>query len=115
METRDRLKKVAAKSPEMLSAYSKQRNKVTKEVRNSIQDYYKGLIEKNKGDPKKMRKTINRVLDKDPKSTTLSSIEIDGKTLTKERDVLEALNCHFVSVGPVKLCMTRMSPCVLKT
>ena len=47
-----------------------------------------------------MWKTINRVLDKDVKSTTFSSIEIDGKTLTKERDVLEALNCHFVSVGP---------------
>ena len=30
METRDRLKKIAAKSPEMWSAYSKQRNKVTK-------------------------------------------------------------------------------------
>ena len=47
-----------------------------------------------------MWKTIYRVLDKDAKSTTLASIEIDGKTLTKERDVLEALNCHFVSVGP---------------
>ena len=46
-----------------------------------------------------MWKTINRVLDKDAKSTTLSSIEIDGKTLTKERDVLETLNCHFVSFG----------------
>ena len=38
--------------------------------------------------------------DKDAKSSTLSSIEVDGKTLTKERNVLEALNCHFVSVGP---------------
>ena len=84
----------------MWSAYSKQLNKVTKEIRYSVQDYYKGLIEKDKGDPKKMWKTLNRVLDKDAKSATLSSIEIDGKTLTKERDVLEALNCHFVSVGP---------------
>ena len=56
METRDRLKKIAAKSPEIWSAYSKQRNKVTKEIRNSIQDYYKSLIEKNKGDPKKCGK-----------------------------------------------------------
>ena len=39
-------------------------------------------------------------LDKDAKSTTLSRIEIDGKTLTKECDMLEALSCHFVSVGP---------------
>lgn len=38
---------------------------------------------------------MNRVLDKGLKSTTFSSIEIDGKTLTKERDVLEALDCHL--------------------
>ena len=48
MGTRDRLKKVAAKSPEMWSAYTKQWNKVTKEFRYSIHDYYKGLIKKNK-------------------------------------------------------------------
>ena len=39
-------------------------------------------------------------LDKDIKSTTVSSIEIDGKMLTKQRGVLEMLNDHFVSVGP---------------
>ena len=47
-----------------------------------------------------MWKTINGVLDKGIKSTTVSSIEIDGKILTKQRDVLEMLNYHFVSVGP---------------
>ena len=30
----------------------------------------------------------------------LSSVEIEGKYLTRERDILEALNRHFVSVGP---------------
>ena len=47
----------------MRSAYTRQRNRVTKEIRYSIQNNYKGLIEKNKGDQKKMWKTINRVLD----------------------------------------------------
>ena len=65
METRNRLREIAAKSPEMWSAYSRQRHRVTKEVRHSIRDYYEGLIEKNKGDPKNMWKTINRVLDRD--------------------------------------------------
>ena len=84
----------------MWSAYTRQRNRVTKEIIYYIQDYYKGLIEKNKGVPKKMWKTINRVLDKDIKSTTVSSIEIDGKILKKQRVVLEMLNNHFLSVGP---------------
>ena len=30
----------------------------------------------------------------------LSSVEIEGKYLTHERDILEALNQHFISVGP---------------
>lgn len=38
--------------------------------------------------------------DKDIKSKTLSCVEDDGKALTKERDMLETLNCDFVSVGP---------------
>ncbi len=100
MADRDRLKKNATRNPEMWSLYTRQRNRVTTEIRNSIQDHYANIINESKGDPKKMWKTINRVLEKDVKSTTLSAIESEGKTLTKERDMLEALNRHFVSVGP---------------
>ena len=46
-----------------------------------------------------MWKTIDRVLEKNVKSTTLSCIENNGQTLTKECDMLEALSHHFVSVG----------------
>ena len=46
-ETRNRLKKIAVKSSEMWSAYTKQRKGDTKEIKYYIQDYYKGLIEKS--------------------------------------------------------------------
>ena len=101
---------MAAKSPEMWSAFITQRGRLTKEARCSIRDYYGGLIEKNKGDPKKMWKTINRVLDKDIESTSVSSIEIDGKMLTKQHDVVEILNYHFVSVGPKLACSIETRP-----
>ena len=52
MMTRDRLRKMATKNPELWTAYAKQRNNVTIEVRKAIDDYYKVLVEKNKGDPK---------------------------------------------------------------
>ena len=39
-------------------------------------------------------------MEKDVKSTNLSSIENGARTLTKEYDMLEALNFHFVSVAP---------------
>ena len=65
MATRDRLKKIATRNPEMWSLYTKQHNKVTKEIRNSIQDHYKASINESNVEPKKMWKTINRVLEKD--------------------------------------------------
>ena len=46
-----------------------------------------------------MWKTINRDLENNVKSTTLPCIENNGQTLTKECDMLKALNHHFVSVG----------------
>ena len=46
-----------------------------------------------------MWKTINKVLSKDMQSTVFSNINEGGKVLTKDLDMLEALNHHFVSVG----------------
>ena len=69
METRDRLKRIATRIPEMCSSYAKQRSRVTKLIRNAIQDQYKEIVEKSKGDPRKMWRTINKVLNKDMQST----------------------------------------------
>ena len=88
---------MATKIPELWTAYARQHNKVTKEIRKAVEDHAKVLIEKNKGDPKNMWKTINRVLEKNVKSTTPSCIDNYGQTLTY--DMLEALNHHFVLVG----------------
>ena len=57
------------------------------------------IVGNSKGDPKKMWKTINRVLNKDTQATVLSNINKDRKVLTKDSDMHEALNHHFVSVG----------------
>ena len=46
-------------------------------------------------------KAINRVLNKDAQATVLSNINEDGKVLTKDSDMHEALNHHFVSVGTI--------------
>ena len=44
---------------------------------------------------------MNCLLEKDVKSTNLSSIESGSRTLNKDYDMLEeALNRHFVSIGP---------------
>ena len=42
IDARDRHKKIAVKSPEIWSVHTRQRNRVTKEIRYSVRDYYKG-------------------------------------------------------------------------
>ena len=86
----------AGKSPEIWSAYKKKRKK----IRISIEDYCKGLIEEHIRDPKKMRRTINKILDKNVETVLLSNLEVEGKYLTRELDVVEAMNRHFALVGP---------------
>ena len=46
-----------------------------------------------------MRQTINKVLERSSGSAMPTSLAIEGKRLSKERNIAEALN-HFVSVGP---------------
>ena len=94
---RDKLKVQAENSPEIWSAYKRKRNQVTKRIRISIRDYYNGLIEEYIRDPKKMWRTINKVLDKNVETVSFSSLEVEGKYLTRERDVVEAMNRHCFS------------------
>ena len=98
METQDRLKKIATRIPELWSSYTKQRNRLTKLIRNYIQDQYKVIVKNSKRDSEKIWKTINRILNKDTQCTMLSNIKKDGRVLTKDSDMLEALNYHYVSV-----------------
>ena len=87
-------------SPEIWSASQRKLNQVTKRIHTSIRDYFNGLIEENIRDPKNMWRAINKVLDKNVETVSLSSLEVEGKYLTRELDVVEAMNRHFAIVCP---------------
>ena len=99
MKERDQAKKDAINSPD-LQAYKTLRNKVTKAIRDALQSCYLGIIDENRENPKRMWKAVNKVLNRDTNSVGVSSLDIEGRTLTKEKDIAEALNQHFVTVGP---------------
>jgi len=46
-----------------------------------------------------MRQTISKVLDRSSNSQIPRSLTVEGKRLSRETDVLQALSHHFVSVG----------------
>ena len=100
MTERDVANKATRKSPERWNTYKHLRNKVTQTIQDAIQSHYLGLIKENKGDSKRMWQVINKVLDKTTPSTEISILEVEGITITKEKDIAEALNNHFTNIGP---------------
>ena len=100
MRERDQAKKRAEKDHNVWPRYKKLRNKVTSELRNSVQDYYHNLIEENSGNPKAMWKTINKVLNKCKTSAPLNSVTLNGRKYVRPDEIAEAFNEHFVTIGP---------------
>ena len=100
MKERDQAKKDAINSSDLWQAYKTLRNKVTKAIRNALQSHHLGIIDENRENAKRMWKAVNKVLKRDTNSVGVSSLEIEGRTLTKEKDIAEALNQQFVAVGP---------------
>ena len=99
MRKRDLAKRAAVKSPEKWSVYKQLRNAVMTKTKFAIQWYYHALINEHQHNPKKMWQTINKVLDRSSNSAIPTSLTVEGKRLSRERDVLQALNYHFVLVG----------------
>ena len=62
--------------------------------------HYQSLINENKDNPKNMWRTINKVLDKAPYSSTITQIRDGSKTVSYSKQIANALNSHFVNVGP---------------
>ena len=47
-----------------------------------------------------MWRTINKVLDKAPNSTTIMQVRDGSKTVSDSKQIANVLNGHFVNVGP---------------
>ena len=104
MKKRNKAKKVAINSPDLWQAYKTLRNKVTKAIRDALQSYYLDIIDENKENPKRMWKAVNKVMNRDTNSVGVSSLDIEGRKLTKEKDIAEALRprLHDAGTAPVR-------------
>ena len=100
MEERDGAKKNSIKNPKLLKSYKSLRNKVTNTIRSSIRLHNQSMINENKGNPKNIWRTINKVLDKAPNSTTIMQVRDGSKTVSDSKQIANVLNGHFVNVGP---------------
>ena len=97
---RDTMKKASTKNPSIWPAYKRLRNQCTNSIWKTIQDYHQRLVEETRNDHKTMWKTINRVLERDSACKSISSRNVNGKVVTENGKLAEALNVHFATVGP---------------
>ena len=97
---RDRAKKKAEKDRSIWPEYKRLRNRVTSELRRSVEGHYRSLIDENSNNPKEMWKTINKVLNKNQCSTTPRSVMYKGQLVEKQKEIAEAFNNHFTTIGP---------------
>ena len=68
-------------------------------MRKDITQYYASLLEENSKNPKHMWKTVNSILERNSKTTSVSTIKFEGQLIQRPKLVVESFNEHFVSVG----------------
>ena len=79
--------------------YKKTRNKVNIELRNSKKDYYSTKIAGDRSNPKEAWKTINNLLGRQSKSTTVNELKLNESSLTNPKDIAEGFNDYFSNIG----------------
>ena len=68
---------------------------MTKAIRDALQAYNLDIIDENKENLKLKWKTENKVLNKDTRFIGDSSLSSEGRQLTNEKNIAEALSQHF--------------------
>ena len=101
MQTRDKLKKAAAKrkSQFLMDSYRQVRNKVNVLNIQLKKQYYTNKISACQGNMKESWKAINELLNKRSKSSNIDCLKESGSETVHKKDISNAVNSFFCSVG----------------
>ena len=82
------------------SAYNKFRNSVNNDIKTSKKEYFNKYFENCKSNMKKTWKGINDLIRSNNKSTHINQINYNNKLINDPKDMSNAFNNFFASVGP---------------
>ena len=82
-----------------MQAYRQMRNRVNKLNLNLKREFFTNKIASYDGDLKNTWKTINQVLNKKSKTTHITSLEVEGKTVSGDTAIAESMNNFFCEIG----------------
>ena len=102
IQTRDRLKKAAVKcnSQILMASYKQVRNRVNSLNLTLKRQYFSEKISMQQGNMKESWKTINQLLNKRSKTTSIESLKDDkGNNIVDKQEIAETMNKFFCSIG----------------
>ena len=83
----------------MHQAYKKARNDVAKKVKDAKAKHFIHCFEKTTNNPQEMWKTINKLINKKSKTTTISEIKTENGSFTDPKEITNILNEYFCNIG----------------
>ena len=76
------------------------RNRVTQKIRVAEANYYKSLLDNNKGNSKKTWQAINTILRRNKTNKSPETLNTDIGSLTASKDIANHFNKFFTEIGP---------------
>ena len=80
--------------------FKKQRNLVNSQIRSSKQNYYLNNFNEYTGDSRKTWQTINELTSRKSGKKSVTSLKLNGVSLTNPTILSNKFNNHFATIGP---------------
>ena len=81
------------------SSYKRARNNVTYSIRESKAQYFRNVFQEKIDRPKDFWKQIKKVFPSKTKSTSITSINVNGKSTSDKKSISNAFCSFFTNVG----------------
>ena len=94
-----KIKASKSKNPSDWMQFKKQRNIVNKEIRLAKQAYSQNTFNENKGDSKRTWQTANELTSRKSGKTTVTSLKLNGLSITNSSELSDKFNNHFATIG----------------
>ena len=100
MYHRDYLKRQSVRfsSSTYNEAYKRCKNKLNKLIKMTKEEYFKTKLS-NANNSKNSWQAINELLNKKPKSTQVTQLNVDDQVITGDRNIADCFNQYFSSIG----------------
>ena len=79
-------------------AYKRCKNKLNKLIKTTKEEYFKTKLS-NANNSKNSWQAINELLNKKPKSTQVTQLNVDDQVITGDRNIADCFNQYFSSIG----------------